>query len=86
MRYHRAGLSFQPQDILTPRDYRLTVFAEVNAHERLSGKVLLNRRRVQGHTTARIGNDLTTAERQAIPLAAEDFARSITALLVDGEW
>ena len=84
-RYRRAGVSYQPRDILTPRDYRLTVVAEVNARDRHSGKVLLNRR-VQGHTTARIGSDLTTTERQSIPLAAEDLARNITALLADGEW
>ena len=39
-----------------------------------------------GRTTIRVGNDLTSAERQAVPLAAEDLARSITSLLVDGEW
>jgi lipopolysaccharide assembly LptE-like protein len=85
VRYRRAGLSYQPQDILTPRDYRLGVVALVNARDRTSGKTLLNRT-VQGHTTVRIGNDLTTAERQSMPLAAEDLARNITALLVDGEW
>jgi hypothetical protein len=85
VRYRRAGLSFQPQDILTPRDYRLAVIALVNARDRTSGKTLLSRT-VQGHTTVRIGNDLTTAERQSMPLAAEDLARNITALLVDGEW
>jgi hypothetical protein len=85
VRYRRAGLSFQPRDILTPRDYRLTLLAMVTARDRASGKVLLNRR-VQGQTTVRIGNDLTTAERQSMPIAAEDLARNITALLVDGEW
>ena len=85
MKYDRAGLSFQPQDILTPRDYRLTMWAMVDARERATGKVLWNRR-VRGHTTVRVGNDLTTAERQSIPLLAEDLARNITALLADGEW
>jgi hypothetical protein len=84
-RYQRAGLSYQPQDILTPRDYRLTMWAQVDARERTTGKVLLNRR-IRGHTTVRVGSDLTTAERQSIPLAAEDLARNITALLADGEW
>jgi hypothetical protein len=83
--YHRAHLSFQPRDILTPRDYRVTIWAEVNARDRSSGKTLLTRR-VRGHTTVRVGQDLVSAERQAIPLAAEDLARNITALLVDGEW
>jgi hypothetical protein len=83
--YDRAHLSFQPKDILTPRDYRVTIWAEVNARDQTSGKTLLARR-VRGHTTVRIGSDLVSAERQAIPLAAEDLARNITALLVDGEW
>ena len=85
VKYDRQGLSYQPQDILTPRDYRITMWAMVNARERSSGKVILNRR-VRGHTTVRVGNDLTTAERQSIPLLAEDMARNITALLADGEW
>ncbi len=83
--YDRAQLSFQPRDNLTPRDYRVTIWAEVSARERTSGKTLLARR-VRGHTTVRVGSDLVSAERQAIPLAAEDLARNITALLVDGEW
>jgi len=86
VKYDRAGLSYQPQDILTPRDYRITMFALVTARERATGKVLMNNRRIRGHTTVRIGNDLTTAERQSIPLLAEDMARNITALLADGEW
>lgn len=85
VKYDRAGLSFQPQDIYTPRDYRLTMWATVQARERTTGKLILNRR-VRGHTTVRIGSDLPTTERQSIPLLAEDLARNITALLVDGEW
>lgn len=84
-RYSRSHLSFQPRDILTPRDYRLVILADVTARDRTSGKTLLSRR-VAGHTTLRIGPDQTSSERQAIPLAAEDLARNITALLADGEW
>jgi Lipopolysaccharide-assembly len=86
VRYRRAGLSYQPQDIITPRDYLVTMTAVVTAREQSTGKLLLNNRRVQGHTTVRIGSDLTTAERQSIPLLADDLARNITALLADGEW
>jgi hypothetical protein len=85
VRYDRSGLSYQPRDILTPRDYRLNMWALVEARDRSTGKVLLNKR-VRGHTTIRIGSDLNTVERQSIPLAAEDLARNITALLSDGEW
>jgi hypothetical protein len=41
---------------------------------------------VSGRTTLRAGPDLTSSERQAIPLAAADLARHVTSLLVDGEW
>lgn len=83
--YDRAHLSFQPRDIITPRDYQITIRAQVTARERRSGKTILNRA-VVGRTTIRIGSDLTSSERQAAPLLAEDLGRNVTALLVDGEW
>lgn len=85
LEYDRSSLSYQPKDTLTPRDYRITIIAHVTARERHSGKVILDRR-VSGHTTVRIGTDLNSAERQAIPLLAEDLARNVTSLLVDGQW
>ena len=85
LEYDRSGLSYQPKDIVTPKDYRITIIAHVTARERYSGKVILDRR-VQGHTTVRIGADPNSAERQAIPLLAEDLARNVTSLLVDGQW
>jgi len=83
--YDRSNLSFQPEDILTPRDYRLRIRAHVTARDRTSGRVLLDRE-VLGHTTLRVTPDLSSAERQAIPQAAEELARNITALLTEGVW
>ena len=83
--YDRSGLSFQPRDVITPREFRIVLTAAVTARERGTGKVLLSRR-VSGHTNVRIGNDLVSAERQAVPLLAEDLARNITSVLVDGDW
>jgi hypothetical protein len=83
--YERSHISFQPNDIITPRDYRLVMRAQVKATERATGKVLMNRE-VVGRTTVRVGSDLTSAERQAIPLMADDLARRATAFLVDGTW
>lgn len=83
--FDRQGLSFQPRDVITPRDYRITIMAQVIARERATGKILLNRR-VAGHTNLRVGADLSTTERQAMPVLAEDLARNITSLLVEGEW
>jgi len=85
MKFEREYLSFQPRDVVTPRDYRLAIISHVIARERQSGKVLLERD-VRGHSTIRVDGDLNSAERQAVPLVAEDLARNITALLVDGTW
>lgn len=83
--YDRSHLSSQPEDILTPRDYLLSIRAHVTARERGSGRLLLDRE-VAGHTTLRILPDLSSVERQAVPQAAEELARNITALLTEGEW
>ena len=83
--YERHSLSFQSRDVLTPRDYRLTIIAHITAKERASGRTLLDRR-ITGHSDIRIGPDLSSAERQALPLVAAELARSTTALLVDGSW
>lgn len=83
--YERRSLSFQSRDVLTPRDYRLTITAHVTARDRISGKLLLDRE-ITGHSDIRIGADLASAERQALPIVAADLARNATALLVDGTW
>ena len=83
--YERRSLSFQSRDAITPRDYRLTITAHVMARERATGKVLLDKK-VNGHSDIRIGPDLVSAEREALPLVAADLARNTTALLVDGTW
>jgi hypothetical protein len=85
LKYDRSQLSFQPTDILTPRDYRVSLTAQIIARERLTGKVLLDRP-VSGQTTVRLSADQTNAERQAVPLLADDLAKNATSLLVDGEW
>lgn len=84
-RYDRSALSYQPNDVLTVLDFRVTMTAHVTARERGSGKTVLDRD-VTGSTLVRVGSDLTSAERQALPLLAEDIARNITALLADGAW
>jgi len=84
-RYQRFEVSFDSHDILTVQDFRIVLTAQVTARERSSGKVLLNQA-VTGSTIIRVGSDLTSTERQATPLLAQDLARNITALLVDGTW
>jgi hypothetical protein len=83
--YTRHELSFVPSDVLTVKDYRVTVNALVTAREVSTGKVIFTNS-VSGYTLVRVGSDITSAERQAIPLLADDLAKNVTALLVDGSW
>lgn len=84
-RFDRAPLSFQPADVLTVRDYALGMAAKITVKERGTGKVIFDRE-VSGRTTIRAGTDLASAERQAVPLLAEDLARNAASLIVDGNW
>jgi hypothetical protein len=83
--FQRSGISFQPGDVLTIRDYELTLTVAFKAVERGTGRVILDSK-VAGRTTIRVTADEASAERQAAPLLAEDVARRITTLLVDGSW
>ena len=84
-RFDRAPLSVQPGDVLTVRDYALGMTAKLTVKDRITGKVLFDRE-VSGRTTIRSGSDLASAERQAVPMLAEDLARNATSLIVDGNW
>ncbi|HYG34902.1 MAG TPA: LPS assembly lipoprotein LptE [Clostridia bacterium] len=85
IRYQRTEVTLASNDILTVRDYRLALTAQVVARNRATGEVLLDQP-VTGYTLIRVGSDLTSAERQAHPLLAADLAKNVTALLVDGKW
>jgi hypothetical protein len=84
-RYVRQEVSFSSSDILTVRDYRLELSAQVTARERSTGKVILDQV-VTGTTLIRVTTDLTSTERQALPLLAADLAKNVTALLAEGAW
>jgi hypothetical protein len=83
--YNREGVSFQPSDILSARDLEIRIVAKITATERSTGRTILDRE-VIGRTTLRMGADLASAERQAVPLLADDLATNVTSLLVDGTW
>lgn len=85
MQYLRAGITFQPGDVITPRDFELRMTAQIKVFNRRAGKTLLQRT-VTGRTLIRAFNDLASAERQALPLLANDLARQVVDLLVDGDW
>lgn len=85
LKFERSAVSVRANDALSPLDLRITIHARVLARERISGKVILDRE-VRGQTEVRSSVDLVSAERQAVPLAMQELARSATALLVDGTW
>ena len=63
----------------------MSLTARVTAREKSTGKVLLDQP-VTGYTLIRVGADLPSAERQAMPLLAHDLAKNVTALLSEGKW
>jgi hypothetical protein len=84
-RYSREGLSYLNTDAATPENYRVGVTAHVTARERSTGKLLLDKN-VKGYTLVHVGTDLASAERQSLPLLAEDLARNTVELLTEGAW
>jgi hypothetical protein len=83
--YSRKGVSFLRTDVTTTENYRVGLTAHVTARERGTGRVLLDKD-VNGYTLIQVGTDLADAERQSLPLLAEDLARNITQLLTEGTW
>ena len=83
--YVRTVITLEATDVLTVTDYRLSLTAHVIARERSTGKEILNQS-VTGYTLILVGNDLPSAERQGLPLLANDLARNVTALLAEGKW
>lgn len=84
-RFERRPLAFQPTDVITVTDYELRLTVQLTAVDRTSGRTLVDRS-LTGRTSIRVGNDLPSAERQALPLLAEDWARQAAAALTEGSW
>ena len=81
--YKREAVSFLRSDVTTAENYRVDIVAHVTARD--GNKVLLDKN-VNGYTLVQVGTDLTDAERQSLPLLAEDLARNIAELLTEGAW
>jgi hypothetical protein len=84
-KYNRQGLSYQPNDNYTVQDYRLFVTAQITARSRTTGQVIVDRA-VTGYATMRVTSDLVSAERQTLPILANDLAKNVVALLAEGSW
>ncbi|HEY4416290.1 MAG TPA: LPS assembly lipoprotein LptE [Verrucomicrobiae bacterium] len=83
--YNRMAIGYLSTDAATPEDYRVEAVVHVTARDTISGKIVLDKD-VKGHTLVHVGSDLASAERQALPLLAQNLAQSITELLTEGSW
>jgi hypothetical protein len=83
--YSRESVGFLRTDVTTTENYRVGITAHVTTRDRATGKVLLDKN-VNGYTLVQVGTDLADAERQSLPLLAEDLARNIAELLTEGAW
>jgi len=84
-RFQRSGLSYTTNDILTPQEYVLGLDTHVIARETSSGRVVFDQV-IRGSTFLRIGNDLGSSEREAIPVLTDNVARATINQLADGKW
>lgn len=83
--YRRSPVSFRPKDTLSVRDFVVELSTQVKVTEKPSGKLLVDRV-ITSRTAVRLGDDLASAERQALPLLSSDLAKRTVALLAEGEW
>ncbi len=83
-KYDRHELNFEPHDVLTVKDFRVNVEAKITARNVTSG--VSTNWTATAYTLVRVGSDLTSSERQAMPDLADQLAKSVTGTLVDGSW
>lgn len=83
-KYDRHELNFEPHDVLTVQDYRVSVTAHITARNLATGNSMTFTN--TAFTLVRVGSDLTSAERQAMPVLADALAKNVTDELVDGSW
>jgi hypothetical protein len=83
-KYLRHELNFEPHDVLTVKDFRVNVVAQITARDVATGHT--TNWTNTAYTLVRVGSDLASAERQAMPDLADELAKSVADSLVDGSW
>ena len=84
VKYDRHELNFEPHDVLTVQDYRVSVTAHITARNLTTGSSVTYTN--TAYTLVRVNSDLTSSERQAMPVLADELAKHVTGELVDGSW
>jgi len=83
-KYDRHELNFEPHDVLTVKDFRVNVEAKITARNVNTGTS--TNWTAAAYTLVRVGSDLTSSERQALPDLADQLAKTVTDSLVNGSW
>ena len=78
----REPLLYRSDNVLVAKEYMLLIYAHVLLTDNRTGKHLIDTTCV-GRTQYFWSNDMTQAEQQAFPLAADDLARRICDRIVD---
>ncbi|MEI6085071.1 MAG: LptE family protein [Verrucomicrobiota bacterium] len=81
-KYKRRLLRTQSNDTNTPREYELTIVARIEVRDH-AGKLVFDPAKVEGSAETFIGDDLQSAEEQALPLIADDLAKRVVTLLAE---
>ena len=66
------------------QDYRVSVTARITLRNISTGNT--TNWTSTAYTLVRVGSDLTSSERQAMPVLADQLAKNVTDSLVDGSW
>lgn len=84
MRITRAPARSLRGNVLATTEFSLFLRVRYSLVERASGKVLATPADVTGTTSFFVGPDITSDERQALPLAAEELATRLVSQLSEG--
>ena len=76
-RMTRHGISYDRARGMRASEYRYEILTDVTFVDRRKGKVLLERKGLQGETTFLTQNDLLTGQKNAAARIAQDLARQI---------
>jgi hypothetical protein len=83
-KYDRHELNFEPHDVLIAKDFRVNVEAKISARNVSTGTS--TNWTATAYTLVRVGPDITSSERQALPDLADQLAKTVADSLVNGSW
>jgi len=83
-RINRAPARSVRGNVLATTEFNLSMRVRYTLVSRLTKKPIAGPAEVQGNTSFFVGPDITSDERQALPLAAEDLAVRLVSQLSEG--